>query len=504
MAKVSKKDNTTSIGFEDAIWRAADKLRGNLSASEYEGVVLGLIFLKYISDKFEAKYKELLADELADVEDKDEYQADGVFFVPQEARWQVISKASHTPEIGKTIDEALDAIERENPKLKGILPSNYARPELDKRRLGDVVDLFTNIHMLAAGDEKDLLGRVYEYCLQKFASMEGKNAGEFYTPSCIVRTIVEILQPYRGRVYDPCCGSGGMFIQSAKFIENHQKDLNQISIYGQEFTSSTWKMAHMNLAIRGLEANLGKSYADTFSNDQHPTLKADFIMANPPFNLSDWGADTLEKDPRWKFGLPPAGNANFAWMQHMIHHLSPTGRIGLVLANGALSSQTGGEGVIRQHIIEADLVEGIVALPPQLFYNTGIPVSLWFLSREKPQPGKVLFIDARSMGTMVTRAVRELTQEDIRKIADTFDRYRQGSLEDVAGYCAVKTLADIKSQDYILTPGRYVGIAEQEDDGEPFEEKMNRLTTELSGLFAESHRLEEEIKKQLGGIGFKI
>ena len=381
---------------------------------------------------------------------------------------------------------------------------NYARPELDKRRLGDVVDLFTNIHMLASGDEKDLLGRVYEYCLQKFASMEGKNAGEFYTPSCIVRTIVEILQPYAGRVYDPCCGSGGMFVQSAKFIQNHQKDINNISVYGQEANPSTWKMAHMNVAIRGLEANLGKSYADTFFDDQHPTLKADFIMANPPFNLSDWGADKLEKDVRWKFGIPPAGNANFAWMQHMIHHLSPTGRIGLVLANGALSSQTGGEGVIRQKIVEADLVEGIIALPSQLFYSTGIPVSLWFLSRNKQQAGKVLFIDARNMGTMVTRAVRELMQDDITKIASTFEAFRNGTLEDEKGFCAVKTLQDIAAQDFILTPGRYVGIAEQEDDGEPFTEKMSRLTSELSGLFAESHRLEDEIKKQLGSIGFGI
>ena len=501
---MAKKENTTSIGFEDAIWRAADKLRGNLNASEYEGVVLGLIFLKYISDKFEAKFKELSEDEYADVEDKDEYEADGVFFVPQDARWSVISQAAHTPQIGKVIDDALESIERENTKLKGVLPSNYARPELDKRRLGDVVDLFTNIHMLASGDEKDLLGRVYEYCLQKFASMEGKNAGEFYTPSCIVRTIVEILQPYAGRVYDPCCGSGGMFVQSAKFIQNHQKDINNISVYGQEANPSTWKMAHMNVAIRGLEANLGQSYADTFFNDQHPTLKADFIMANPPFNLSDWGADKLEKDVRWKFGIPPAGNANFAWMQHMIHHLSPTGRIGLVLANGALSSQTGGEGVIRQKIVEADLVEGIIALPSQLFYSTGIPVSLWFLSRNKQQAGKVLFIDARNMGTMVTRAVRELQQDDITKIASTFEAFRNGTLEDEKGFCAVKTLQDIAAQDFILTPGRYVGIAEQEDDGEPFAEKMQRLTSELSGLFAESHRLEDEIKKQLGSIGFGI
>ena len=502
---MAKKENTTSIGFEEKIWRAADKLRGNLDAAEYKGVVLGLIFLKYISDRFEAKYEELLGDEYADTEDKDEYEADGVFFVPQDARWNVIRDAAHTPEIGVVIDKALRAIEEDNLKLKGVLPSNYARPELDKRRLGDVVDLFSNVKMHTSGEEKDLLGRVYEYCLQKFASLEGKNAGEFYTPSCIVRTIVEVLQPFEGRVYDPCCGSGGMFVQSAKFLTNHQRALSGISIYGQEANSTTWKMAHMNVAIRGLEANLGASYADTFFDDQHPTLKADFIMANPPFNLSDWGADKLQNDKRWVYGVPPSGNANFAWMQHMIHHLSPVGRIGLVLANGALSSQTGGEGVIRQRIVEADLVEGIVALPSQLFYNTGIPVSLWFLSRNKQQKGRVLFVDARNMGQMVTRAVRELDEEkDIKKIADTFDAYREGTLEDEAGFCAVKTLDDIAAQDYILTPGRYVGIAKQEDDGEPFAEKMQRLTAELSGLFSESHRLEEEIKKQLGSIGFKI
>ena len=502
---MAKKENTTSIGFEEIIWRAADKLRGNLSASEYEGVVLGLIFLKYISDKFEAKYNELKEDEYADPEDKDEYEGaeEGrIFFVPQGARWSDILLKAHTPEIGKTIDDALLLIEKENPTLKGILPNNYNRPELDKRRLGDVVDLFSNIKMHTSGDEKDLLGRVYEYCLQKFASMEGKNAGEFYTPSCIVRTIVEIIKPFKGRVYDPCCGSGGMFVQSAKFIEQHQKELRDISVYGQEANSSTWKMAHMNVAIRGMEANLGQTYADTFFDDQHPTLKADFIMANPPFNLSDWGADKLANDVRWKFGMPPAGNANFAWMQHMIHHLSPTGRIGLVLANGALSSQTGGEGVIRQRIVENDLVEGIVALPSQLFYSTGIPVSLWFLSRKKQQPGKVLFIDARNMGTMVTRAVRELMQEDITKIADTFESFRKGTLEDEKGFCAVKTLDDIAAQDYILTPGRYVGIAEQEDDGEPFDEKMERLTKELGALFEEGRYLEDKVNKNLKTIGF--
>lgn len=502
---MAKETNTTSIGFEDKIWQAADVLRGNLNAAEYEGVVLGLIFLKYISDRFEAKFQELQDDEYADPEDIDEYTAENIFFVPQGARWSVISAAAHTPEIGNVIDEALKLIEQNNDRLKGILPKNFARQELDKRRLGEVVDLFTNIQMHDAGEERDLLGRTYEYCLQKFASMEGKNAGEFYTPSCIVRTIVEILQPYEGRIYDPACGSGGMFVQSAKFIARHQKSVDKISIFGQEANPSTWKMCHMNLAIRGLEGNLGKTYADTFFDDQHPTLKADFIMANPPFNLDKWGQPSLQEDVRWKYGIPPSGNANFAWMQHMIHHLSPKGKIGLVLANGALSSQTGGEGEIRKNIILDDLVECIVALPSQLFYSTGIPVSLWFLSRTKKQPGKTLFIDARNMGTMVTRKLRELTaDDDIKKIADTYNAFIDGTLENEKGFCAVVETAEIEKQDFILTPGRYVGIAEQEDDGEPFAEKMERLTSELSELFKEGHLLEEEIKKQLGGIGFEI
>ena len=502
---MAKENNTTSIGFEDKIWQAADVLRGNLNAAEYEGVVLGLIFLKYISDRFEAKYQELKDDEYADPEDIDEYTSENVFFVPQGARWSVISAAAHTPQIGNVIDEALKLIEQNNDRLKGILPKNFARPELDKRRLGDVVDLFTNIEMHDAGEERDLLGRTYEYCLQKFASMEGKNAGEFYTPSCIVRTIVEILQPYEGRIYDPACGSGGMFVQSAKFITRHQKSVDKISIFGQEANPSTWKMCHMNLAIRGLEGNLGTSYADTFFDDQHPTLKADFIMANPPFNLDKWGQPQLLEDVRWKYGIPPSGNANFAWMQHMIHHLSPRGRIGLVLANGALSSQTGGEGEIRKNIILDDLVECIVALPSQLFYSTGIPVSLWFLNRDKKRPGETLFIDARNMGTMVTRKLRELTADgDIKKMADTYNAFVAGTLEDEKGFCAVVTTEEIAKQDYILTPGRYVGIAEQEDDGEPFEDKMNRLTAELSELFAKGHEQEAEIKKQLGSIGFNL
>lgn len=498
------KTNTVEIGFEKEIWKAADLLRGNIDASEYKSVVLGLIFLKYISDRFEAKYNALLEEGDGFEEDKDEYTSENIFFVPQEARWSVVAQAAHTAEIGTVIDNAMRLIEKENIRLKGILPKNFARPELDKRRLGDVVDLFTNIQMKEHGDSKDILGRTYEYCLSKFAEAEGKLAGEFYTPACIVRTLVEVLQPYSGRVYDPACGSGGMFVQSAKFIEQHQGNINNISVFGQDSNPTTWKMAQMNLAIRGIEADLGKFNADTFFEDQHPTLKADFILANPPFNLSDWGADKLQEDVRWKYGIPPAGNANFAWLQHMIHHLSPTGRIGMVLANGSLSSQSGGEGTIRENILKADLVEGVVAMPSQLFYTTGIPVSLWFLNRNKKQVGKVLFVDARNMGTMITRKLRELSEEDIAKIAKTFDDFSNGTLENEKGYCTAVTLEDIAKQDYILTPGRYVGIAETKDDGEPFQEKMERLTTELSDLFAQSHNMEEEIRKQLASIGFTI
>ena len=498
------KTNTVEIGFEKEIWKAADLLRGNIDASEYKSVVLGLIFLKYISDRFEAKYNTLLKEGDGFEEDKDEYTSENIFFVPQEARWSVVAKAAHTAEIGTVIDNAMRLIEKENIRLKGILPKNFARPELDKRRLGDVVDLFTNIQMKEHGDSKDILGRTYEYCLSKFAEAEGKLAGEFYTPACIVRTLVEVLQPYSGRVYDPACGSGGMFVQSAKFIEQHQGNINNISVFGQDSNPTTWKMAQMNLAIQGIEADLGKFNADTFFEDQHPTLKADFILANPPFNLSDWGADKLQEDVRWKYGIPPAGNANFAWLQHMIHHLSPTGRIGMVLANGSLSSQSGGEGTIRENILKADLVEGVVAMPSQLFYTTGIPVSLWFLNRNKEQVGKVLFVDARNMGTMITRKLRELSEEDIAKIAKTFNDFSNGILENEKGYCKAVTLEDVAKQDYILTPGRYVGIAETKDDGEPFQEKMERLTTELSDLFAQSHDMEEEIRKQLASIGFTI
>lgn len=504
--------NTTNIGFEDQIWTAANILRGNMDASEYKNIVLGLIFLKYISDRFESKYLELKEEGEGWEEYKDSYTAENIFFVPPEARWQVISYAAHTAEIGKVIDNAMALIEKENSRLKNILPKGFARPELDKRRLGEVVDLFTNVKMKDKGDTRDILGRTYEYCLSKFAEQEGKKAGEFYTPPCIVKTIVEILKPIsssqrgtRGiRVYDPACGSGGMFVQSAKFVKAHAGNINEISVFGQESNPTTWKMAQMNLAIRGIEANLGSYNADTFFNDCFPTEKFDYIMANPPFNMSDWGGDKLRNDVRWKYGIPPAGNANFAWLQHMIYHMAPFGKIGMILANGSLSSQTSGEGDIRKNIVEADLVSCIVAMPPQLFYTTQIPVSLWFLSRNKKQKGKTLFIDAREMGTMKSRKLRELSDDDIKKLGDTYDKYEAGTLEDEKGFCAVVDTAEIAKHDYILTPGRYVGIKEQEEDKEPFDEKMKRLTCELSGLFEESHKLEAEIRKQLKSIGYEL
>ena len=510
--------NTADIGFEKQIWNAACVLRGNMDASEYKGVVLGLIFLKYISDRFEDKYNQLVADGDGFEEDRDEYTSEGIFFVTAGARWSDVSAKAHDPEIGQVIDDAMRAIEKENVRLKDILPKNFARPELDKRRLGEVVDLFTNIKMIEHGSEKDILGRTYEYCLSMFAEQEGKRGGEFFTPSCVVRTLVEVLQPFKGRVYDPCCGSGGMFVQSAKFVENHSGNINDISIYGQDSNPTTWKLAQMNLAIRGIEPDLGKYAADTFLDDQHPTMRADYIMANPPFNLSNWGAEQLKDDVRWQYGMPPASNANFAWLQHMIYHLAPGGRMGMVLANGSLSSQSGGEGDIRKNIVNADLVDCIIAMPTQLFYTTQIPVSLWFISKRKKQAGKTLFIDARKMGVMVSRKLRELTdgtkeeyknedgtlKNDIKKIADTYNAYVNGTLEDVKGFCAVVDTEKIAEQDYILTPGRYVGVEEQEDDGEPFEEKMARLTSELSDLFKQSHKLEAEIKEKLGAIGYEL
>lgn len=502
MAKAKATKNSADIGFEKQLWDAADVLRGNMDAADYKNVVLGLIFLKYLSDRFDERYQELVAEGYGDEEDRDCYIEENVFYVPEEARWAQIASEAHAPEIGQVIDNAMRAIERENDALKDVLPKNFARPELDKRRLGEVVDLFTNIQMSDGESEKDLLGRAYEYCLSQFASLEGKNAGEFYTPSCIVRTLVEIIQPFHGRVYDPCCGSGGMFVQSAAFVKHHGGNVVQdITVFGQESNPNTWKLAKMNLGIRGIEADLG-SYNDTFSADQHKNEKFDYILANPPFNLKNWGGENLREDPRWEYGTPPTGNANFAWMQHMIWHLNGSGKIGLVLANGSLSSQTSGEGDIRRAIVEDDLVEGIVAMPGQLFYSTAIPVCLWILNKKKTQTGKTLFIDAREMGTMVTRKLREFTEEDIAKVAKAFDDFRNGELEEEKGFSAIASIEDIAKQDFILTPGRYVGIAKTEDDGEPFEEKMARLAGEISKCFEESNRLQEQIKKNLEAIGY--
>lgn len=498
--------NSVNTEFEKQIWNAACVLWGHIPAAEYRKVIEGLIFLRYISTAFEKRYKELIEEGYGFENDKDAYTEVNVFFVPENARWEYISSFATTQEIGKVIDDAMRAIEADNKSLKNVLPKNYATPDLDKRVLGEVVLLFSNLNMEETEENQDLLGRTYEYCIQQFAAYEGVKGGEFYTPSSIVKTIVEILKPFENcRVYDPCCGSGGMFVQSVKFLQAHSGNRERISVYGQESNSDTWKMAKMNMAIRGIDANFGPYHADTFFDDLHPTLKADFIMANPPFNLSNWGQDKLKDDKRWAYGIPPAGNANYAWIQHMIHHLAPNGKIGLVLANGALSSQTSGEGEIRKNIIEADLIEGIIALPTQLFYSVTIPVTLWFISKNKNQKGKTLFIDARKMGYMVDRKHRDFDEEkDIKKLSDTFEAFQNGTLEDVKGFCAVVETKDIAKQDYILTPGRYVGVEEQEDDGEPFQEKMIRLTSELSDMFAKSHELEEEIRKNLGAIGYEV
>ena len=496
-------ENTAEIGFEKEIWEAANELRGSMDAGEYKHVVLGLIFLKYLSDKFEERYNELKAEGFGDEEDKDEYTAEGIFFVPPEARWNVIAKKAHDPDNGKTIDEAMIAIEKNNDSLKDILPKNFSNPDFDKKKLGAVIDLFTNIRMSSHGDKQDILGRTYEYCLSMFAEAEGRNAGEFYTPACVVKTLVSVLKPYDGRVYDPCCGSGGMFVQSKQFVDNHQGNIDNLSVFGQESNPTTWKMAKMNLAIRGIEANLGDHHADTFLNDLHDGMRADYILANPPFNLKKWGQEQLTEDKRWKYGVPPKTNANFAWMQHMIYHLSERGKIGLVLANGSLSS-SGVEGKIRQAIVEDDLVECIVELPTQLFYTTGIGVCLWFLTKNKKQKGKILFINASNMGTMVSRKLRELLDEDIELIANTIAKFEDGTLEDEKGFCKVTELEEIKNEGFVLTPGRYIEFKPAEDDGIPFEEKMETLTTELNGLFKESDELEGKIRQSLKEIGFEF
>jgi type I restriction enzyme M protein len=511
-AKASASNGAT-IGYEAKLWQMADALRNNMDAAEYKHVVLGLIFLKYISDAFEAKHAELESQKKqgADPEDPDEYRAASIFWVPKEARWQYLKASAPQPNIGKLVDDAMTAIERDNPSLKGVLPKDYARPGLDKQRLGQIINLVSDIALGSAADRsKDTLGRVYEYFLARFASAEGKSGGQFYTPSHVVRVLVEVLAPYKGRVYDPCCGSGGMFVQSEKFIEAHAGKLGDISIYGQESNYTTWRLAKMNLAIRGIDAQI--AHGDTFHNDKHPDLKADYVLANPPFNDSDWRGELLKDDKRWVYGAPPAGNANYAWVQHFIHHLAPTGLAGFVLANGSMSSNQSGEGEIRKAIIEADLVDCMVALPGQLFYSTQIPVCLWFLARNKKngrfrdRRGETLFIDARKLGTMADRVHRELTEADIAKIAGTYHAWRGdknvGHYADIPGFCKRATLEDIRRHSHVLTPGRYVGAEAAEDDGEPFEEKMKRLSAALRAQHAEAAKLDAAIAANLKELGY--
>lgn len=509
------KTNGANLGFEEKLWLMADKLRNNMDAAEYKHVVLGLLFLKYISDAFEEKYEELLKEEEGFEEDIDAYLQDNIFWVAREARWSNIKDNAKKVTIGQIIDDAMVLIEKDNPQLKGVLPKNYARPELDKTKLGELIDLFS----FKVGDKesrsKDVLGRVYEYFLAKFASAEGKNGGEFYTPQCVVKLLVEMIQPMKGRIYDPCCGSGGMFVQSEKFVEAHQGRIGDISIYGQESNHTTWRLCKMNLAIRGIDGNTGEYAADTFHNDLHKGLKADYILANPPFNVSDWGGGRLTEDVRWVgYGIPPAGNANYAWILHKLWHLAPSGIAGFVLANGSMSTNTTSEGEIRKSLILRDRVDCIVTLPGQLFYSTQIPVCLWFITKNKAakgmrdRRGEILFIDARKLGQMVDRVHRELSDEDIKKIADTYHAWRgqaeAGEYKNVKGFCKSATLEEVREHDYILTPGRYVGIEDAEEDSEPFEEKMERLIGVLSKQFAESRKLEDDIKKSLSTIDFSL
>ncbi|MFZ3130040.1 MAG: class I SAM-dependent DNA methyltransferase [Desulfosporosinus sp.] len=490
-----------NLEFENKLWEMADKLRGNIQPSDYKAVILGLIFLKYISDSFEEKYNELLAEGEGFEEDRDAYIEDNIFFVPLGARWEFIKKSAKKSTIGQIIDEAMIAIERENKNLKGVLPKNYARPELDKTKLGELIDLFSFNLGSKESKAQDILGRVYEYFLGKFGSSEG----EFYTPPTIVKLLVGMIEPFKGRVYDPCCGSGGMFVQSKRFVEEHQGRKDDIHIYGQEFTATTWRLCKMNLAIRGIDGNLGERDADTFGNDLHKNLRADFVLANPPFNVSDY--TLIQEDVRWKYGIPPANNANYAWIEHIISKLSPTGIAGFVLANGSMSTSTKAEAEIRKNIIEAGLVDCIITMPPNLFYNVTIPVCLWFISKKREnRKDKILFIDARKMGYMETRKHRELTDEEIKQIYDTYHNWRDGKEEygDIRGFCKSANIEEIRGHEYILTPGRYVGIEEAEDDGEPFDEKMTRLTAELAEMFAKSHKLEDEIKQRLGAIGYEF
>lgn len=496
------------LNIEDKLWKTADALRGSMDASEYRNVVLGLIFLKYVSDSFEMRHEELLkTDYPEDAEDPDMYLSENIFWVPQEARWSLIQKSAKTPQVGEIIDGAMDAIEKNNDPLRGVLNKNYSSPDLDKTRLGEVVDLISDITLV--NKHSDVLGRVYEYFLNQF----GKRDGEFYTPQSIVRLLVEMIEPYKGRIYDPCCGSGGMFVQSDKFVQEHQGKIGDLSVYGEESNATSWKLAKMNLAIRGIDNNLGPHQGDTFANDLHKCERFDYILANPPFNLKNWGGKKLQEDARWKYGVPPEGNANYAWIEHIISKLAPDGKAGFVLANGALSTSKNEELAIRKAILEDDKIDAIVALPSQMFYSTGIPVSLWFIdmnkesSDERSRKGETLFIDARNLGEMVDRTHRAFSSEDIKKISDTYHAYRgtnNQEYQDIAGFCKVALLDEIAKNDYVLTPGRYVGLAKQEDDGEPYEEKMARLTSELKEQFEESNKLQAQIKDVLKELGYEI
>ena len=514
MTTARSRTNTSqpTTGYETQLWQMADALRGSMDAAEYKHVVLGLIFLKYISDAFEELHAKVLTEYGEEAaEDRDEYIAENIFWVPPEARWPKLQSQAHQPTIGRDVDDAMTAIERDNPALKDVLPKDYARPALDKTRLGQVVDMVSNIKVGGAeARATDVLGNVYEYFLEQFAIAEGRKGGEFYTPRSVVRLLVEMLEPYRGRVYDPCCGSSGMFVQSIEFIRAHAsgngnggKARGDISIYGQESNYTTWRMARMNLAIRGIEGQI--EHGDSFHDDRHPDLRADYILANPPFNVSDWGGDRLRDDKRWEYGVPPVRNANFAWVQHFLYHLAPRGIAGFVLSNGSMSSNQSGEGEIRKNLIETGLVDCIIALPGQLFRSTQIPACLWFLSRDRRnRSGTTLFIDARDMGSMIDRTRRDLTDEDIGRIASTYHAWRDGrDYEDIPGFCKSATLEEIQQHGHVLTPGRYVGAPPQEDDGEPFEEKMARLTAEWSGQRAEATRLDVAIAANLQRLGFR-
>jgi type I restriction enzyme M protein len=530
MAKVKKsKNEVKEQPIEQVLWAAADKLRKNMDAAEYKHVVLGLIFLKYISDSFYELYYKLKEGkgeyEGADPDDPYEYRAENVFYVPPQARWDYLQSRAKLPTIGKDIDEAMEAIEKDNPSLKGVLPKEYAKEKLDKQSLGGLIDLIGTIALGdSASKSNDILGQVYEYFLGQFALAEGKKGGQFYTPRSVVRLLVEMLEPYEGRVFDPCCGSGGMFVQSEKFVEAHRDHYNGksreidklfervVSIYGQESNQTTWRLCKMNLAIRGIDStNVLWNNEGSFLNDAHPDLKADFVIANPPFNDSDWSGELLRTDGRWKYGIPPVSNANYAWIQHFLYHLSPKGTAGFVMAKGSLSSKTNGEGEIRKNLIEAPLVDCIINLPTKLFLNTQIPACLWFLSREKetdpnhPRRNKILFIDARNMGTLINRRTRELTDEDIRKIVDTYHSWKKddGSYEDIPGFCKSATLDEVRELDYVLTPGRYVGLPEEEDDFD-FEERVKKLTVELKEQMEESAKLDERIKENLAKVGIEL